>query len=432
MAKRDQQQISEDIQVGGEKYWTVNEEGNVVTNLNGAVGHAAKAADVDYIGGLPIRPTTGVVNELANIIQDGDHQASYNRAVSEHEMAALVCGAGLAGARTLHHSSGVGVTVVSEVFWSIATYRLPVLFACGNRVLDQPGSFGPEMTEAMTFDTVPMLQFYPENPQEGYDMTLAAYRIGEDPQVQLPMSMVFEGHYVTHVREEIEPVEDAEVRDYIGDLREKAFSENGFQPLDPRNGTPVQKGPQVATGQIMEFKKESDEAMEAARKEVIPKALDELEELTGRSYDMVMEYRMEDAEIAFVTIAGGMTAVAKELVDELREEGVKIGVVRPLVYRPFPTDQMADALRGLDAIAVCDNNEPSGAAAEGGKLFREVRATLYEEDQTVRPNVLGYVLGLGGREFSHTHFQEIADELQNTVDNGGIEGEPVRWKGYRE
>lgn len=428
-----QREISEDIQVGGEKYWTVTEEGNAVTNLNGAVGHAAKAADVDYVGGLPIRPTTGVVNELANIIQDNDHKASFNRAVSEHEMAALVCGAGLAGARALHHSSGVGVTVVSEVFWSIATYRLPVLFACGNRVLDQPGSFGPEMTEAMTFDTVPMLQVYPENPQEGYDMTLALYRIGEDPKVQLPMAMVFEGHYVTHVREELEPVSDSEAREYVGDLREKAFSENGFQPLDPRNGTPVQKGTQVATGQIMEFKKKADEAMINAREEVIPEAFDELEEITGRSYSQVMEYRMDDADIAFVTIAGGMTAVAKELVDELREEeDLKIGVVRPLVYRPFPTEQLADALRGLDAIAVCDNNEPSGAAADGGKLFREVRATLYEEDADVRPNVLGYILGLGGREFSHVHFNEIVDELEEVQESGSIEGPDVRWKGYRE
>lgn len=428
-----QREISEDIQVGGEKYWTVTEKGNAVANLNGAVGHAAKAADVDYVGGLPIRPTTGVVNELANIIQDNDHKASFNRAVSEHEMAALVCGAGLAGARTLHHSSGVGVTVVSEVFWSIATYRLPVLFACGNRVLDQPGSFGPEMTEAMTFDTVPMIQLYPENPQEGYDMTLAAYRIGEDPKVQLPMSMVFEGHYVTHVREELEPVTDSEARDYVGDLREKAFSENGFQPLDPRNGTPVQKGTQVATGQIMEFKKKADEAMINAREEVIPQAFDELEEITGREYSQVMEYRMDDAEIAFVTIAGGMTAVAKELVDELREEeDLKIGVVRPLVYRPFPTERLADSLRGLDAIAVCDNNEPSGAAADGGKLFREVRATLYEEDQDVRPNVLGYILGLGGREFSHVHFNEIVDELKDAQEAGEIQGPDVRWKGYRE
>lgn len=428
-----QREISEDIQVGGEKYWTVTEEGNAVTNLNGAVGHAAKAADVDYVGGLPIRPTTGVVNELANIIQDNDHKASFNRAVSEHEMAALVCGAGLAGARALHHSSGVGVTVVSEVFWSIATYRLPVLFACGNRVLDQPGSFGPEMTEAMTFDTVPMLQVYPENPQEGYDMTLALYRIGEDPKVQLPMAMVFEGHYVTHVREELEPISDSEAREYVGDLREKAFSENGFQPLDPRNGTPVQKGTQVATGQIMEFKKKADEAMINAREEVIPEAFDELEEITGREYSQVMEYKMDDADIAFVTIAGGMTAVAKELVDELREEeDLKIGVVRPLVYRPFPTEQLAESLRGLDAIAVCDNNEPSGAAVDGGKLFREVRATLYEEDADVRPNVLGYILGLGGREFSHVHFNEIVDELEEVQESGSIEGPDVRWKGYRE
>ena len=428
-----QREISEDIQVGGEKYWTVTDEGKAVTNLNGAVGHAAKAADVDYVGGLPIRPTTGVVNVLANIIQDNDHKASFNRAVSEHEMAALVCGAGLAGARTLHHSSGVGVTVVSEVFWSIATYRLPVLFACGNRVLDQPGSFGPEMTEAMTFDTVPMLQLYPENPQEGYDMTLAAYRIGEDPKVQLPMSMVFEGHYVTHVREELDPVTDSEAREYVGDLREKAFSEEGFQPLDPRNGTPVQKGTQVATGQIMEFKKKADEAMFNARDDVIPQAFDELEEITGREYSQVMEYKMDDADLAFVTIAGGMTAVAKELTDKLREEeDLNIGVVRPLVYRPFPTERLADSLRGLDAIAVCDNNEPSGAAADGGKLFREVRATLYEEDQDVRPNVLGYVLGLGGREFSHVHFEEIVDELKDTQEAGEIQGKDVRWKGYRE
>lgn len=427
-----QEEISQDIQVGKEKYWMVTEEGKVITNLNGAVGHAAKAVDVDFIGGLPIRPTTGVVNELAQIIQDGDHEASFNRAVSEHEMAALVCGAALAGARSLHHSSGVGVTVVSEVFWSIATYRLPVLFACGNRVLDQPGSFGPEMTESMTFDTVPMLQFYPENPQEGYDMTLLAYRVGEDPRVSLPMSMVFEGHYVTHVREELDPISDEKAREYVGDLREKALSENGFQPLDPRNGTPVQKGPQVATGHIMEFKKKADEAMRAAKEEVIPEALDDLEDLTGRRYDMVMEYQMDDAEIAFVTIAGGMTAVAKELVDELREDGVKIGVVRPLVYRPFPTEELADSLRGLDAIAVTDNNEPSGAAADGGKLFREVRASVYDEDEDVRPLVRGYVMGLGGREYSHTHFQEIVDELQETAEAGTIQGEPVLWKGYRK
>lgn len=426
-----QREANQDIDVGSEAYWTQMENGQVLTNLNGAVAHAAKAADVDYVSGLPIRPTTGVVNELAEIIQDGDHEATYNRATSEHEMAALVCGAGLAGARTVHHSSGVGVTVVSEVFWSIATYRLPVLFACGNRVLDQPGSFGPEMTESMTFDTVPMLQFYPETPQEGYDITLLAYRVGEDPRVSMPMSIVFEGHYVTHVRESVEPISDEEAREYIGDLREKAMSEEGYQPLDPRNGTPVQKGPQVATGHIMEFKKEADEAMQQANEEVIPEALDELEELTGRRYEQVMSYRMDDADKAFVTIAGGMTAVAKEVADELREEhGEKIGVVRPLVYRPFPTEQMAEALRGLEVVAVTDNNEPSGAAAEGGKLFREVRASLYDEDE--RPDVRGYVLGLGGREYSHTHFEEIADEMAETAEKGEIEGEPVLWKGYRE
>lgn len=429
MSKQQEQQID----VGSEKYWLRQDDGRVLTNLNGAVGHAAKAADVDYVSGLPIRPTTGVVNELAQIIQDGDHQASYNRATSEHEMAALICGAGLAGARTVHHSSGVGVTVVSEVFWSIATYRLPVLFACGNRVLDQPGSFGPEMTEAMTFDTVPMLQFYPETPQEGYDITLLSYRVGEDPRVSMPMSIVFEGHYVTHVRESIDPVEDEEAKEFVGDLREKAMSEDGYQALDPRNGTPVQKGPQVATGQIMEFKYEADEAMQKARDEVIPEALDELEELTGRRYEQVMTYRMDDAETAFVTIAGGMTAVAKELVDEMREENdEKIGVVRPLVYRPFPTERMAEELRGLDAIAVTDNNEPAGAAADGGKLFREVRASLYDEDEDERPLVRGYVCGLGGREYSHTHFQEIADETLESAEKGEIEGPDVLWKGYRE
>lgn len=424
-----QREIPEDINIGSEGAWMVQEDGQVLCNLNGAVGHAAKAADIDYISGLPIRPTTGVVNELAQIIQDGDHQASFNRATSEHEMAALTCGAALAGARTLHHSSGVGVTVVSEVFWSIATYRLPVLFACGNRVLDQPGSFGPEMTEAMTFDTVPMLQIYPENPQEGYDMTLLSYRVGEDPRVSLPMSIVFEGHYVTHVRESIDPVMDADARDYVGDLREKAF-DGGFQPLDPRNGTPVQKGPQVATGHIMEFKKTADEAMQAARDEVIPEALDELEEITGRRYEQVMEYRMDDAEMAFVTIAGGMTAVAKELTDELREEGVKIGVVRPLIYRPFPTEELKESLRGLDVIAVTDNNEPSGAAADGGKLYRETLASLYELEDDERPLAHGYVVGLGGREYSHVHFTEMVDEMQETLDRGRVET-PVRWKGYR-
>jgi pyruvate ferredoxin oxidoreductase alpha subunit len=399
--------------------------------LNGdeAVALAVKQADVDVVAAYPITPQTIIVEKFSEYVANGEVQTEYICTESEHSAMAACLAASATGARVFTASASAGLALMHEMLFVTSGCRAPVIMAVANRALSAPLNIHGDHSDAIAERDSGWIQLYAENAQEVYDSVLQAFRIGEHLDVQLPVMVGLDGFTLSHTLENMFVLPDGVVKDFV---KTRQFPvvlthEGKTIPfkLDPEK--PLTLGPVALPNYYFEFKRQQEEAMKNATK-VIGLIHDEYSQLTGRSYGdgLIENYRLDDAEIAVVCL-GSTAGTVKVVVDDLREKGIKAGLLRIRSYRPFPAERIARALGSVKAAAVMDKSMSFGGI--GGALFHEVRHALY--DSTNRPSLVDYIYGLGGRDTSPTQIRQVFEDLQKSLQTKRVEP-LVRYLGLRE
>ena len=384
---------------------------------NEAVAYAMKQIDPDVMGAFPITPSTEIPQYYAQYVANGEVNTEYVTVESEHSSMSTCLGAEAAGGRAVTATSSAGLALMYELLYVAASSRLPVTMACVNRALTGPININNDHSDSMGARDSGWIQIYAENNQEAYDNFLQAMPIGEHPDVRLPVMICQDGFITSHAVENIELVEDADVKAFVGEYHPENYL------LKKEN--PLAVGPYDVVNYYMEHKKQQAEAMKNARR-VILETADRFAAMTGRQYGFFEAYRMEDAELAIVLI-GSTAGTAKVAVDALRQTGVKAGLVKIRVFRPFPAAELAQALARTQAVAVMDKTESFSGC--GGPLFAETRSACY--DLPVRPKMINIVYGLGGRDVSTEDIAGVFARLAEIARTGET-GEVYTHMGQRE
>jgi len=338
--------------------------------------------------------------------------------------------ASVTGARAFTASASAGLALMHEILFVTSGSRAPVVMAVANRALSAPINIHGDHSDSMAERDSGWLHIYVENAQEAYDSIIQAFKIAEDPQVSLPIMVGLDGFAISHTLENVNVLAENVVREFVGErvLPMVMTHEGKSVPfkLDPDN--PMTMGPNVSSTFYFEFKRQQEEAMQTALKK-IQEVNEEYATLTGRSYGngLIDTYQLEDAELA-VVVVGSTTGTLKVLIDELRAEGVKAGLLRLRTFRPFPTTHLQEALKHLKAIAVMDKSMSFGGL--GGPIFNEVRNALFDLKQ--RPLVINYLYGLGGRDSNPVGLRKIFENLQQIAKTGQIDMNIVQYLGLKE
>ena len=371
---------------------------------NEAIATAMRQINPDVFAMFPITPSTEIPQYYAQYVADGLVDTEFICVESEHSAISAVVGAEAAGARAITATSSAGLSFMNEILYVAASSRLPLVLAVSNRALTGPININHDYSDSMAERDSGFIQIYAENNQEAYDNYLQAHRIAETPDVRLPIMICEDGFITSHAIENIEIEDDAAVKAFVGEYHPENYllkSEN-----------PLAVGPYGISAYYMEAHVAQAEAMKNAKRAILEVAAD-FEKTFGRKYSFFEEYRMDDAEIAIV-LMGSSAGTAKACVDELRKDGVKAGLIKVRVFRPFPGEELAKALAGCKAVAVLDKSE--GFSANGGPLFAETASAMINMDK--RPKMVDIVYGLGGRDFTVDSAKRVYKRLENIVKTG--------------
>ncbi|HEY7708188.1 MAG TPA: hypothetical protein VH968_13555 [Gaiellaceae bacterium] len=356
-----------------------------------AVAHAMRQIDPDVVPVYPITPQTPIIQVFSKFVADGRASGELVNVESEHSAMSAAIGSALAGARTMTATSSQGLALMAEIVYIAASMRAPIVVALGNRALSGPINIHCDHSDSMLIRDSGVIQLFVENAQEAYDATLLATRLAEHPDVLLPVFVCLDGFTITHSAEPVTLLTDEEVRLFVGDYR---------LPHPLLHSEPTSQGPFAMPDYYFELRHQQVAAMEAAVG-VLDALVDELAAFTGRRYEPLEEYRLDDAARAIV-LMGSSAGTAKDVVDDLRRCSRPVGLLRIGSFRPFPADRVRRALSGVSELAVLDRAESLGGAAP---LFAEVAAALHGE----RTRLRSVVYGLGGRDL-HPHDVESVFE----------------------
>ncbi len=398
-------------------------------NGDEAVALAVKQADVDVVAAYPITPQTIIVEKLSEYVANGEVDTEYVCTESEHSAMAACLAASATGARVFTASASAGLALMHEMLFVTSGCRAPVVMAIANRALSAPLNIHGDHSDAMAERDSGWIQIYAENAQEVYDSVIQAFRIAEHLDVQLPVMIGLDGFTLSHTLENVRILNDDTVRGFVKTRQfPLVLTHDGkTQPfrLDPE--APMTMGPVAMPNYYFEFKRQQEEAMKNAMN-VIQQIHDEYAQLTDRSYGdgLLEQYKLEDAEIAVVCL-GSTAGTVKSVIDELRESGIKAGLLRIRTYRPFPAVGIVKALGKVKAVAVMDRSMSFGG--RGGAVFHEVRHALY--DSAARPYVVNYIYGLGGRDTSPTQIKRVFEDLRKILQTKRVE-DLVHYLGLRE
>jgi pyruvate ferredoxin oxidoreductase alpha subunit/oxalate oxidoreductase subunit alpha len=369
-----------------------------------AVADAWQMADIDVSASYPIRPYTAIMAELAKRIASGEMQCEMVHAEGEHAQFSIVHGASMAGARATTGSSGVGLTYAAEVYSPIAGSRCPVQAVVGDRTLDPPGDFGSEHTDCLTMRDNGWIFGWAQDAQEALDNSLMCFRIGEDPEIMLPQIVAMDGYFVTHINQEYEVPDQADVDRFLPPFRPR-------YRLDVNN--PVIMGPQIEPEMGPPLEWDRNVVMHHA-KEKIAEVTDLYNQIMGRDYaPFVDEYMTEGAEMVFL-LQGAHAVTCRTAVQYLRAEGYPVGMLRLRWFRPFPDSALQEIAGRFKVIGVIDTNTSYGAAGGGGVLLVEVRAALSEVAE--KPIIQGFTSGLGGEVITHEELFRMAQMMRRTLE----------------
>lgn len=402
-----------------------------IQGLNGdeAVALAVKQCDVDVVAAYPITPQTIIVEKFSEYVANGEVETEYVCTESEHSAMAACLAASATGARAFTASASAGLALMHEMLFVTSGCRAPVVMAIANRALSAPLNIHGDHSDAMAERDSGWIQIYCENAQEVYDSVIQAFRIAEHLDVQLPVMVGLDGFTLSHTLENVKTLSDDAVKGFVGTRQFPVVltHEGKTVPykLDPES--PMTMGPVALPNYYFEFKRQQEEAMRNALA-VIPQVHDEYAEMSGRRYGdgLLEQYALEDAEVAIVCL-GSTAGTVKTVVDELRAEGVKAGLLRIRTYRPFPAEAIVKALGNVKAVAVMERSMSFGGI--GGAVFHEVRHALY--DAAARPFVVNYIHGLGGRDTNPTQIRRVYEDLQKIIRANRVDG-LVRFIGLRE
>lgn len=362
---------------------------------NEAVAIAMRQINPGVVAAFPITPSTEVPQYFASFVNDGLVDTEFIPVESEHSAMSASVAASAAGARVMTATSSNGLQYMYEMLYIAASSRLPIVMSCVNRTVSGPLNIHCDHSDSMGLRDAGWIQVYSENNQEAYDNFIIGTKVAEDANVKLPFMNCYDGFITSHSVENIELLEDDAVKNFVGE----------YNPEHALLKSPVAFGPFAHHTYHFETKRLQAEAMKNAKAALV-KYSAEYEKLTGRHYDLFESYKLDDAEIAMVII-GSSAGTAKYVVDQLREKGVKAGLLKIRVFRPFPKEEIAEALKNVTAVAVMDKAHSLNDA--GAPLFLEVRSALYDLEK--RPIAVNYIYGLGGRDVKTTDIESVYNDL---------------------
>ncbi|NLC68994.1 MAG: pyruvate ferredoxin oxidoreductase [Clostridiaceae bacterium] len=375
---------------------------------NEAVAYAMKQINPDVVAAFPITPSTEIPQYFSAYVANGEVNTEFIPVESEHSAMSACIGAQAAGGRAMTATSANGLALMWEMLYIASGARLPIVMACVNRALSGPINIHNDHSDSMGARDSGWIQLYSESSQEAYDNMLMAHRIAEHPDVLLPVMVCQDGFITSHAIENIELLEDEKVKEFVGEYKPAHYL------LNKEN--PIAIGPLDHFTHYFEHKRQQAEAMRNAKK-VILEVADEFYKLTGRKYGYFEEYKTDDAEVCIVVL-NSTAGTAKFVVDKMREEGKKVGLVKPRVFRPFPAPEIAGALARFKAVAVMDKADSFNAA--GGPLFTEITSAVLAHGAT-GPKFINYIYGLGGRDVKADDIEFIYNKLLEIAAPGKVD-----------
>jgi pyruvate ferredoxin oxidoreductase alpha subunit len=384
---------------------------------NFAASQALRQAQIDVVAAYPITPSTPIVEHYGSYVANGYIDGEFVMVESEHAAMSGCIGASAAGGRVSTATSSQGVALMAEVLYQASGMRLPIVLKVVNRALASPLNVRGDHADMYLGRDSGWIQLGAFNAQEAYDLALCAFKIGENHDVRLPVMVHQDGFITSHTAQNVYPLADEAAYNFIGD----------FKPVDDMLdfSRPVTYGAQTEEDWHFEHKAKQHKALMDSRP-IIDDVFVEFEKLTGRKYNRVESYNMEDADVVIVGL-GTTVETARVAAEELRKEkGIKAGVVAIRCFRPFPFDEVRNALENAKCVAVTDRSSPGGAM---GAFYNEVSAALYTTEK--RPLVTNFIYGLGGRDFSIDEAKRIFTEQQAHADAGHITTDIQQFSGLR-
>ena len=383
---------------------------------NEAAAIAMKQINPDVVAAFPITPSTEIPQYFSTFVSNGQVDTEFVAVESEHSAMSACIGAESAGARAMTATSANGLSLMWEMVYIASSLRLPIVMSLVNRAVSGPLNIHNDHSDAMGVRDAGWIMLFSENNQEAYDNLLMAHRIAEHKDVLLPLMVCQDGFITSHSIENIELLEDDKAKEFIGKYNPEHSLSNKKEP--------IAVGPLDLQAYLFEHKYQQAEAMRNAKK-VILEVSQEFEKLTGRKYSFFEEYKMEDAELVVVCM-NSTAGTTKAVVDDLRIKGVKAGLLKVRMFRPFPASEIAKALSKAKAIAVLDKADSLNGA--GGALFEDVVSSMYVNNINVP--IVNYVYGIGGRDTTTKDIQSVYTDLKEIADTKNV-GNPYRYLGVR-
>ena len=377
-----------------------------VMTANKAIAEAVRLARPQVIPVYPITPQTSISEYLAQFVADGEIDAEYIRVESEHSSMSAAVGASGAGVRVFTATSSQGMAYMHEILFAAAGLRTPIVMANANRALAAPLSIWNDHQDSISERDAGWLQIYVEDGQEALDSVLRSYKISEDKDVHLPSMVCLDGFILTHTVEQVDIPSHEDVDNFLPEYVPDHLY------LDPDR--PMSIGTLADPDYYMEARYEMELGMQRSIK-VVKRVNKEFAEIFGREYGSVEEYYCEDAEIILITM-GSLCSTIRDVVDDLRSSGEKVGMLKVRTYRPFPKEDIYNSIKNANKVAVLDKNITFGV---GGALYTDIRSAIRDVD------IYGFIVGLGGRDITPTHIKDIVNKTKNPTQD-------ITWIGLKE
>jgi pyruvate ferredoxin oxidoreductase alpha subunit len=384
-----------------------------------ASAQAMRQINPDVVAAYPITPQTAIVQTFSQYVADGEVDTEFIAAESEHAAMSACIGAAAAGGRVMTATAANGLALMWEELYIAASLRLPIVMSVVNRALSAPLNIHCDHSDSMGARDAGWIHLFSETGQEAYDNTLQAVRIAEHPDLLLPVMVMQDGFITGHAVELVEMPDVATVREFIGTYKPK------YSLLDLDH--PTTFGAWDLWDYYFEHKRQQTDALSKAMK-VIVDVGQEYGRVFGRSYGIFDSYAMDDAELAIIVLSS-TAGTARTVIKQLRKKGVKIGLLKLRVFRPFPAAELVAALQGVKAVAVLDRSISFGAMDGAGPVFLELGAALYAASAKVK--AVNYIYGLGGRDVMPDYIERVAQDLQEIANTGKVKS-LVNYLGLRE
>ena len=384
---------------------------------NEAAAIAMKQINPDVVAAFPITPSTEIPQYFSTFVSNGSVDTEFVAVESEHSAMTACIGAQAAGARAMTATSANGLSLMWEMIYIASSLRLPIVMSLVNRAVSGPLNIHNDHSDAMGVRDAGWIMLFSENNQEAYDNLLMAHRIAEHKDVKLPLMVCQDGFITSHSIENIELLEDDKAKAFVGSYKPEHYLLNDKEP--------IAVGPLDVQAYLFEHKTQQADAMRNAKK-VIADVSKEFKELTGRDYSFFEEYKLDDAEIAIVCM-NSTAGTTKFVVDKLREQGIKAGLLKVRVFRPFPGEEIAKALSKLKAVAILDKSDSLNAA--GGALYEDIVSSMYTEN--IHVPAVNYVYGIGGRDTKADNIEDVFHDLEEIAKAGKVTN-PYRYFGLRK